>query len=278
MTALAANNVVNTQALNADVEGVKLDYKVAAEKIYKNGFVALNAAGYLTMFTPPISALDTGTGDRFIGIAMNFVDNSAGSAGDKTCQVLVEGMFQYALASAVIADTGAPVFISDDNTLSKVGSNVCIGYIVAFVSAGQVIVRLQPQGSINYSTPLICKVTAPLNLVTVGNLINIIHPSENHNGLLILFAAKFITTATDNASVVTLIDTAGTTTGITITGTAGADAIGDHGGLGILTLISGALSEALVKIPANLGLDADVTTATTTVGAANIIVLAVPIS
>lgn len=276
--ALSADQVINTHALNADVEGVKYDYKVAAEQIYKNGFVGLNAAGYLTMFTPPTSTTATGTGDRFIGISLQNVNNSSGSAGDKRCRVLVEGHFEYALSSAIIADIGAPIFMSDNATLTKVGSNTCVGYIVNFVSAGIVLVRLQPQGSINYSTPLLCRVTAPLNLVTVGNVINIFHPTENHNGLLVLFAAKFMTTATDNASVVTLKDTGGTTTAITITGTAGADAIGDHGGLGILTLISGALSEALVIVPANLGLDAVVTTATTTVGAANIIVLAVPVA
>jgi len=278
MAALTADNVIHTQALNADLEGVKLDYQVAAEKIYKNGFVGLNDAGYLTMWTPTATGA-TDVGDRFIGISMAYVDNSAGSAGDKTCQVLVEGMFQYALTGAVIADTGAPVFATDDNTLSKVASSgLCVGYIVAFVSAGQVIVKLQPLGSINYSQPLITKVSPPLELATAGKIIRLIHPSENHNGLIILWCAKFLTVATDNASVITLYDSADTTLTVTITGTAGADAVGDHGGTGILTLRDGTLSDALVIVPADLGVYAKVTTATTTVGEAVIVLQAIPIA
>ncbi|MFA5112426.1 MAG: hypothetical protein WC443_13530, partial [Desulfobaccales bacterium] len=56
-------------------EGIEVEYPVAANtKIYAGSLVCVNAAGFAT------PAADT-IGFRFIGVAMEQVDNSSGSDG-----------------------------------------------------------------------------------------------------------------------------------------------------------------------------------------------------
>jgi len=272
MAALTADQIINTFLANADPEGRKIDYQVAASTtIYRGGFVSLKSDGYLEMYVAGSSAT-TSTGNRLIGIAMDAVDNSSGSDGDKRCQVLVDGSFEYALTGAVIGDVGAPVFLSDDNTLNKdASSGQFVGWIENFVSAGVVAVRMVPH---DHSHPLIVRAT-PAITHTASHIMPLIDKTENHNGLLIMGCWELLTVATGaSASVVTIRDTAGTTTGITLTST--SDAIADIV-VGINTPIGGTTGGAIVIVPADLGVEAFVTTAGTS-GAGKIIIMAVPIA
>lgn len=280
MTALTADNTSLATFKNAYDEGigVQLDYQVAATTvIYRGGFVALNDAGYLVMYVAPPASTATATGNKFVGVALEHIASQT-AAGDARCRVQVGGYFTYALSSAVIADVGKPVFASDDNTLTKVGiGNAFVGTVVELASAGNVVVELpamgaQPRGGV------IQRVSATLDITAASDVTTLIFKNENHNGLVITHCAMYLTTLTDGTQcVITLRDTAGTTTGITLTSsTTPGDAAKDSV-LGIKTLFQAATGGAIIFIPADLGLEAFVTTATGT-GAGIILVEAWPIA
>ncbi len=284
MTALSADQLVDVFLANADPEGRKVNYQVAASTvIYKGGVVALNAAGYLVMWTPEDGDTVTADTNRIVGIAMDAVASQT-AAGDARCEVLVEGTIEYALSGAVIADTGAPVFISDNSTLTKVGTNQFFGYIENFVSSGIVTVNFDfRRGN---SHPLLTRVTGSIE-TDAANIHQIFHKTENHNGLWILMAYALVTEVsagdTEDQGIITLQDTAGTTCGITFTPTNGAaDTVGDIIlGVGCPTETAAATGAAQVIVPADLGLDAKVTqltSGTSEAGAMKIVVVAVPIA
>lgn len=66
-------------------DGKVIAFLMSDVVIYKGDIVRIAADGYLTNVTPA-------TGDMCAGIALETVDNSAGSAGDKTCLVATEGV------------------------------------------------------------------------------------------------------------------------------------------------------------------------------------------
>lgn len=282
MTALAADNIVNTHLYHTDPEGLKVDHQVAASTtIYKNGFVGLNLAGNLVMLTVGAVATTVDPWERFVGIALDHVDNSAGSAGDKTCQVLVKGMFQHALSSAAQTDVGMPVFASDDNTLTKVSlGNAFIGWIRAYVSSGIVLVEFGMNAG-NSSYPLITRLSADIDVAAL-NIALLIHPTENHNGLIIVHAFCMLTAAMVGAEdqfIIALEDTAGTDSGVAFTPSdAAADAINDLVPAVGATTIVGTLGLLMVPVPADKGLQAIVTQVVDTSGSVKIGVICMPIA
>lgn len=77
--------------------------RMGVTKIYKGDLVLIKTDGYA------YSAYSTGaTGDQFVGVAAETVDNtlnmfgSAASAGDKEIRVWLEGEFEYPIASGNI--------------------------------------------------------------------------------------------------------------------------------------------------------------------------------
>lgn len=119
--------------------GDLLSVPQAAVKIYKGSLVAFNTAGYAT------GAADT-SGFTFAGIAYETVDNSAGAAGALSIRVKRRGVVELNFtASAVQANVGLPVYMSDDNTVALVATttnDVLVGRIVALVSTTKVRVDL----------------------------------------------------------------------------------------------------------------------------------------
>lgn len=271
MAALSADNAKIPASKHLDHEGMKVDFPVAASTvIYKNSFVALNASGYLKQCVAPTSDT-TQVGDRFVGIALEHIASQT-SDGDARCSVLIDGYFTYYLASVAVTDAGMPVFISDDNTLSKVAAgNQCIGYIVAVDSTNYAVIKLCGFWSEGASR-WISKTSAIVDLTTVNDLVIVSHESENPNGILVCHAAIFVTTtlACDSTPpVVTLGHTTGTVTAIgTFTGTDG-DAGGD-----VITFAAdkdafdAADGSALVQAPAGKAIIAKVTTAAADAGTA----------
>lgn len=248
--ALSADSNVKTKAIT-DYEGFKVDVPVAGSTtIYKNGWVGISETGYLEMFEP-FTAGATEVGNRFFGLALEGIDNSAGSAGDKTCQVLVDGAVEFALTGAAQTELGSPVFVSDDDTIHKSAFHAFGGYIVDIPSSGNVVVRFN---GLAPSTPLICRVAPELSLVTLNTKIPVISASENHNGLLILWSGAYVTTVfACDATVGTagFYSTGDTDLTNTLT-TADGDAVGDII-QGDGHAIGATSSDAMVIVPADQG-------------------------
>lgn len=132
--AVTANQLIKRQ------DGLKRSYPVAASTtIYAGTLVFINAAGNADD--------DTATGvNGFAGIAINQVDNSAGSAGDLNVEVYTEGDFELTGTSLGLTDNGMPVY-ADDNyalVLSLGATSVRIGTIVKNVSSTKAIVAIKP--------------------------------------------------------------------------------------------------------------------------------------
>lgn len=91
--------------------GIVVSYKMSAAKIYKGALVGVNSSGYL-------AKMDQGTaGLKFVGVANETIDNSAGAAGDKSLNVTKSGSFALKAASGFIptvADLGKEVYANTD--------------------------------------------------------------------------------------------------------------------------------------------------------------------
>lgn len=119
--------------------GKLINFPMAAEKIFKGALVKINAAGYLAK-----SAGEAGA--QFAGIAYEQKDNSAGNAGDLSCRVETEGVFELPIAAAVAADVGSTVYAgADDIVVLAAGtdSKPKVGVIVKIISSTVVAVKLQ---------------------------------------------------------------------------------------------------------------------------------------
>lgn len=90
-------------------------------------------------------------GEVFAGVAMHEVDNSDGAAGDQEIDLYQNGDFIFALSGgAALADIGTEVFVLDDQTVAKtaaVTNNVSVGYIVGYIDATYVRVRISVYGA-----------------------------------------------------------------------------------------------------------------------------------
>jgi len=105
--------------------------------IFKGSLVSVQADGYVA----PLTA-----GEKFVGIAYEKIDNSTGSDGDKAIRVFTTGDFDHALSGAAITDIGRPVFASADDTLTfSSNGNSHVGIAQDYVSAGNIILRLDTQ-------------------------------------------------------------------------------------------------------------------------------------
>lgn len=134
MAALTADKEV-TQSL----AGLYAFPVAASTTIYKGAMVCLNSSGYL------VPAADT-AGYVFVGIAYERVDNSAGSAGDRWCRVLGEGVFPVVTAGASQAWLGQAAYITDDQTVNVTGgtNKVLCGYVARYDSATAIYIRICP--------------------------------------------------------------------------------------------------------------------------------------
>lgn len=135
MTALsAAKKSTNFQ------QGIVYPFKQAAVKIWEGALVSVNAAGYATNATDAAN-------DVFVGIADETVDNSAGSAGDKTIKVRRTGVYDMVFSgTATIADVNTPVYVVDNQTVALAATttnDVLVGRIVEFLSATKVRVDIR---------------------------------------------------------------------------------------------------------------------------------------
>jgi hypothetical protein len=135
--AVTANQLITRQ------DGVKRSYPVnASTRIYQGTLVYLTATGYADD--------DSATGvNGFAGIAIEDVDNSAGSAGDKNVEVYADGDFELVGAgSYTLSDIGQTIYGDDNYVIStSIGAtSVPIGVCVGLVSTTVLTVRIKPCG------------------------------------------------------------------------------------------------------------------------------------
>jgi hypothetical protein len=267
-----------------DPRGDYVELPVAASTtIYSGGLIGMLATGYVEPYVGSTVATTLTGSDRLIGVAKEDVDNSAGAAGAKTVKVLTSGCFYHAVSGLAITDVGTPVYATADDTLTKVSlGNAFVGWVERFVASGYGMIRLAPPGHV---PPIFNRWSLSIETVA-ANIALLIHPTENQNGLLVLWAGALITETfagdTEDQGIITLQDTAGTTLGATFTAAdAGADAVNDIiAPLANKVAIGAASGSLLVPVPAGLGVQAKVTQLTSGAseqGAMKVGLLAVPI-
>ncbi len=125
----------------------------ASTEIFQGTMVALNLSGYVV----PVSADPT---LRVLGRAEEYVDNSTGAAGAKTCRVK-RGIFGFANSSSTLAVTDAHIgrtcYAIDDQTVAirnAIGANPVAGRVYDVDADGQVFVEIgagddQPTGAVD---------------------------------------------------------------------------------------------------------------------------------
>jgi hypothetical protein len=110
------------------------DYPVVASDIIYEGAIVGISSGYAR----PIQA-----GDTYLGVAVQTVDNSAGSAGDKNVRVATTIPFVMDVTGVSdVTSVTLPVYASDDDTLTLTeGSNSLVGIVLSYISGSSCVVQ-----------------------------------------------------------------------------------------------------------------------------------------
>ena len=115
-------------------DGIELDFPVAANtKIYAGSLVCANTTGYVA------PAADT-AGLKFVGVAIEQMDNTGGANGALTIRLRRSGAFQFDAASITQAMVGTAMYIMDDHTMDDTNgptNDIRIGVLVKYVSDTQ---------------------------------------------------------------------------------------------------------------------------------------------
>lgn len=96
---------------NFEKPGIVVGYKLSNVKVYKGALLAVNSSGYAIPLTHATASL------KFIGIANETIDNSAGNAGDKSVNVTKSGSFVFKAAAGFApaqADIGKELYALSD--------------------------------------------------------------------------------------------------------------------------------------------------------------------
>lgn len=91
--------------------GLVVGYKVSNTKIYKGANVGVNSLGFLVPMSHATASL------KYVGVANDTVDNSAGAAGDRSVNVTKSGSFVLKAAATFTpsqADIGKEVYALTD--------------------------------------------------------------------------------------------------------------------------------------------------------------------
>lgn len=91
--------------------GLVVSYKASNVKIYKGANVGVNSSGFLVPMSHATASL------KFVGVANETVDNTAGAAGDKSVNVTKTGSFVLKAAAGYTpaqADIGKEVYALTD--------------------------------------------------------------------------------------------------------------------------------------------------------------------
>lgn len=117
------------------MDGELLSLPLAAVKVYAGSIAAVNASGYVTKGAASTTL-------KYVGRFEEQVDNSAGSAGDKSVRVRRGQAFKFensGTSAIAQADLGNVCYIEDDQTVSKndqAGTLSAAGVIVGVETDG----------------------------------------------------------------------------------------------------------------------------------------------
>jgi hypothetical protein len=104
-------------------------FLVGTDIIYKGSLVTIDATGYAL-------AGQDASGHKLGGVAVENVDNSAGSPGAASVRLWTEGVFLFAATSITQAMVGKMMYVVDDQTFDDDSTNkVPAGILVEYVSA-----------------------------------------------------------------------------------------------------------------------------------------------
>ena len=108
---------------------------VASDIVYEGSAVGLSS-GYAR---PLVAA------DEFCGFAISKVDNSSGSAGDKTVRVIQQGIVKADVVGAsAVTHINDDVYMSDDDVFTLTSnSNTKVGKVVRWISGTTCMVAFQ---------------------------------------------------------------------------------------------------------------------------------------
>jgi hypothetical protein len=112
-------------------QGIELEYPVkASTRIYAGAMVAVDGTGYAV---PAGNA----TGHKFVGVALEQVDNTAGANGAVLIRVRTTGVYDFGAISISQANVGADMYVVDDQTFDDVdpGQGIKCGKLAKYVSA-----------------------------------------------------------------------------------------------------------------------------------------------
>lgn len=145
--ALSANNLSNFIP-----SGEQASFPMGVDIIYAGAMLMINLDGYAM---PASWDGDFILSDGyFLGVAMEYQDNSGGSAGDKEVLVDIGGGIvktTHVTGSLTIANVGDAVAVASDNTVDVVSTSTDItaGKIAEVLSATSIKVKLYPFGTIS---------------------------------------------------------------------------------------------------------------------------------
>jgi predicted RecA/RadA family phage recombinase len=112
-------------------EGIEIEFPVAAAtKIYAGSLVCANAQGFA------IPGADT-AGLKFLGVALEQVDNTSGGDGAKVVRLRRRGVFEFNAASITQTMVGDPMYVKDDNTFDDAAgttNDIKAGVLVKYVT------------------------------------------------------------------------------------------------------------------------------------------------
>lgn len=126
--------------------GLVVSYKISNVKLYKGALVGVNTSGYLVAMSHATASL------KYVGTSNETVDNSGGSAGDKSLNVSKSGSAVFKAVSGftpTVADLGKEVYANTDWEVQVATAGLTnqykVGTIVAIesTSTGQAGVRVR---------------------------------------------------------------------------------------------------------------------------------------
>jgi hypothetical protein len=122
-----------TQAYeNYEKPGLVVSYKMSNTKIFKGAMVAVNTSGFVIPVAHGTASL------KFIGIANETVDNSGGTAGDRSISITKGGSFVMKAISGYTpaqADIGKEVYANTDWEIQVSTSGLTNQYKVGVITA-----------------------------------------------------------------------------------------------------------------------------------------------
>lgn len=141
MTALAEKRISAPTLMQDQVHGgIIADMAVIDDDIlYEGSYLEVLAAGH-------VQPAGVGSSLQGAGLALETVDNAGGAAAAKNIRVQM-GCFVEDAITADIGNIGAPVYASDDQTLTvTAGTNALMGWLVQITGTNRGIVKLKYPG------------------------------------------------------------------------------------------------------------------------------------